>query len=103
MCIHLGYILSDEYEVDHKDDDKTNDDFDNLQILTKEQNRLKEQYRYVMYEQVHYGYTCPVCGVNFLLDKRQAYKYIQSNKQPTCSRRCGYVQAGDKLRMNQDL
>ena len=42
MCVHLGYILPTELEVDHKDNDKTNDDFNNLQILTKEQNRIKE-------------------------------------------------------------
>ncbi len=102
VCIHLGYILSDEYEVDHKDDDKTNDDFGNLQILTKEQNRLKEQYRYVMYEQEHYGFTCPVCETNFLLDKRQAYKYISTNKQPTCSRGCGRIRLSEMM-LNRGL
>lgn len=41
MSVKLGYIVPDGLEVDHKDDDKTNDDINNLQILTKPQNREK--------------------------------------------------------------
>lgn len=43
--VELGYVVPEGYEVDHKDNDKTNDDINNLQILTEEDNRLKEQYR----------------------------------------------------------
>lgn len=41
MCVKLGYILSSEYEVDHIDDDKTNDSIGNLQVLTKKENLQK--------------------------------------------------------------
>lgn len=41
MCVKLGYIISSEFEVDHIDEDKTNDDIENLQILTKKENLQK--------------------------------------------------------------
>ncbi len=89
MCIKLGYILSDEYEVDHRDDDKTNDDINNLQILTSEQNRLKQQYNYIMNEQVTYGYHCAYCETPFLLTERQVKMRLKANGDLAfCSRSC---------------
>lgn len=41
MSVKVGYIIPVGLEVDHIDDDKTNDDINNLQILTKQQNRKK--------------------------------------------------------------
>lgn len=41
MSIKLGMFISSEFEVDHKDNDKTNDDIDNLQLLTQQQNLQK--------------------------------------------------------------
>lgn len=41
MCVKEGRILGPNEEVDHIDNDKTNDSIDNLQILTPEQNRAK--------------------------------------------------------------
>ena len=98
ICVKLGYILSSEFEVDHIDDDKTNDDIGNLQVLTSEENKLKEQFRYIENEQVHYGFTCPICNINFLKDKSRSYEYISKGKQPTCSRECGYIQASITLK-----
>ena len=99
MSVHLGYIVPDEYEVDHRDDDKTNDDINNLQLLTKEQNKLKQQYYFTMYEQEHCGFTCPICECHFLMEKRQSHQYIKNNKNPTCgSRVCVSTQKSITLR-----
>lgn len=98
MCVKLGYILTPEFEVDHIDDDKTNDFIDNLQVLTKAQNKLKQEYRFAMFEQEHYGFICPICNINFLRDKRRSYQYISTGKQPTCSRMCGYIQTSITLK-----
>ncbi len=89
MCVHLGYILPTELEVDHKDDDKTNDDFSNLQVLTKEQNLLKQQYNYIMNQQVVYGVYCACCGTPFLLLEREVKNRIAKGVElPFCSRSC---------------
>ena len=45
MCVNLGYILSKDYEVDHIDRDKNNDDISNLQVLSVEEHRRKTQKR----------------------------------------------------------
>jgi len=41
MEVHLGRFLSKKEQVDHIDEDKTNDDITNLQILTRKENNLK--------------------------------------------------------------
>lgn len=89
MCVKLGYILSDEYEVDHKDDDKTNDDINNLQVLTQEQNKLKQHYNYIMTQQNVYGVHCAYCGMPFLLTERKVnMKLAQNVENIFCNRSC---------------
>ena len=41
LAVKLGRYLTDEEQVDHIDDDKTNDNIDNLQILTVKENAVK--------------------------------------------------------------
>lgn len=43
MAVKLGRMLRDDEQVDHIDNDKTNDDINNLQILSKEDNMAKYQ------------------------------------------------------------
>lgn len=45
MSVKVGYVIPEELEVDHIDDDKTNDEIENLQILTKEENIAKNNKR----------------------------------------------------------
>lgn len=42
--LYLGYEVPSEYEVDHINNDKTDDRINNLQLLTKEENRLKQAW-----------------------------------------------------------
>ncbi len=58
LSVKHGRFLTSNEEVDHIDDDKTNDDFSNLQLLTQEQNRIKENYNYIMNKQIVYGVYC---------------------------------------------
>lgn len=90
MTIKLGYEIPDNLVVDHKDDNKTNDDINNLQVVTEEYNRLKEQYRYIMTEQECYGYHCAYCETAFILTRREKDKREKSSKTGLafCSRSC---------------
>lgn len=65
MSVKLGYLVPDHLQVDHIDNNKENDDINNLQLLTPEQNKLKEQLRYLNEDQVNYGYHCASCEVPF--------------------------------------
>lgn len=85
MCVKLGYIISPEFEVDHIDDDKTNDHIDNLQVLTKQQNIAKSNNLRTILR----WFNCCICGNAFSLTGKQLGQ--RTNKEtPTCSKICGY-------------
>ncbi|CAL1777708.1 HNH endonuclease [Acinetobacter phage vB_AbaM_KissB] len=81
MCVKVGYIIGDEYEVDHKDNDRTNDDIENLQILSKEEHRNKTNSTRVRSVTT---LSCPQCGSDFERFTNQ----IKKGTNPKCSRRC---------------
>lgn len=88
MGVKLGYFVPDDLEVDHKDDDKTNDDINNLQLLTGEENRLKQQYRYVM-NQTNYGFHCACCETPFILTEREVKNRLYKGVEYAfCGRSC---------------
>ena len=65
MSVSLGYVLSKDYEVDHVDRDKTNDDMSNLQVLSIEEHRQKNS------KEMTTGRTCTIvvcenCGKDLL-------------------------------------
>lgn len=79
--IEVGSILSDEVEVDHRDGNKSNDDIDNLQVLTKTAHRAKtNSTRSRNYETL----TCPNCGISF----EKEVRLIKPGVTSKCSRRC---------------
>jgi hypothetical protein len=89
MCVKLGYILSSGFEVDHIDNDKTNDDISNLQVLNAQQNKEKENFRYLNEQQVSYGYECANCGINFTITERELkMRLAQGREKAFCSRSC---------------
>ena len=77
-------ILSKEEQVDHIDEDKTNDDITNLQILSPIENHHKTFKK----GETMLSFICPVCFKPFQLTKRQSHKV-----NPTCSRRCGGIKS----------
>lgn len=77
--IKLGRLLNDTETVDHIDEDKTNDDVDNLQILTKEENSFKSSIK-VLYPIVN----CVWCNKSFRLRKDQ----LKKSSGPFCGKTC---------------
>ena len=82
MCVKVGYVLSNEYEVDHIDRDCSNDDITNLQILTKEDHLYKTSLEMTTGRNTKIV-NCACCGKLFEREVRQ----IRYEKQ-LCSRVC---------------
>lgn len=85
MCVKLGYILSSEFEVDHIDNDKTNDDVNNLQVLTINEHKektAKQKADGILYIEC----ICAGCNKSFSRSRR----IIESNKSDNdyCSLPC---------------
>lgn len=81
-CVELGYELSHDYEVDHINTNCTDDNISNLQILTKEEHRIKS-----ISEQLGRNIKqliCECCGNSF---EREVYN-IKAEKRVVCSRKC---------------
>lgn len=81
MAVSLGRYLAEDEHVDHKDDDKTNDVLENLQILTPEENRKKSIKGHTFHDRI-----CPWCKNLFKLEQRQCHK--KRKFPPCCSRSC---------------
>ena len=82
MAVKLGRFLTDQEEVDHIDNNKTNDDPNNLQILTPEQNREKQRLHYINNVQQKFDLACPYCGKDFTLterDMKMKFDYFHKN------------------------
>ncbi len=84
MSVKLGRILTRDEEVDHKDEDKTNDDIDNLQILTTIENKAKWAQLKAPKELT--DFICPQCSKPFQIEKRQLHS--SKGKIRCCSRSC---------------
>lgn len=86
LAVKLKRYLTSEEEVDHIDDDKTNDCITNLQLLSSKANRDKTNHNkgIAMVE-----FICPVCENLFSIEKRNSPLVVKSKKAATCSRSCG--------------
>lgn len=84
MSLHLGYVPSSLYDVDHIDMNPLNDRINNLQLILRVDNASKggksEQYRTCVQA------TCPVCYKVFTCNK---VWLLGTDKIFTCSRSCG--------------
>lgn len=85
--IYTSYYKCDVPEgdqVDHINGDKMDDRIENLQVISRKYNNIKDKPTKEMVELI-----CPVCGTKFLLDKRN----IPFRNNPCCSRRCGGIKS----------
>ena len=83
---HLGRQLEDWEHVDHIDNDKTNDDISNLQLLTVQENSKKNAE---LYPAELFYFFCPFCGngsKKYMRNVRGNWKKKKSG--PFCSRSC---------------
>ena len=88
LSVELGRYLEPHEQVDHIDEDKTNDTISNLQILTVKENNIKHSNFVGGAKWV--DIQCPICGKIFSTEKRNTFllKCYYGQIQ-TCSRRCG--------------
>lgn len=87
MSLHIGRELTPEEEVDHVDDDHTNDVIENLQILTPEQNREKQNR--LRRRRSLVTLTCPECRADFTRPRRNTNLRSHGSPSPSCcSRSC---------------
>lgn len=89
MSVKLGYEVPDHLEVDHRDDDKTNDDINNLQLLTPEENKDKENKRRAEITVAKQTVICKNCNCSFEIDTSYYNKKIKAgNSNIFCSVKC---------------
>jgi hypothetical protein len=81
MCIKEGRILSKDEEVDHIDNDSLNDSIDNLQILTKKENKDKQSSCYTKKTT-----ELKCCYCNKIFDRPT--NKLKPNLKTFCSRSC---------------
>lgn len=92
----VGRILRSDEHVHHKDEDKTNDDIENLELLDAAEHARLHRPKPKMVACV-----CPECGNAFETTARDRRKRVMRNMGlPCCSRSCG-VKAGHKRRRAQ--
>ena len=85
MSVKLKRFLLNSEEVDHIDDNKTNDIIENLQILTKTENLNKQKDKST---RKYVKLKCPNCGKVFELPKNQSYLQKTNCTYNCCSRNC---------------
>lgn len=85
LAVKLGRFLTDRETVDHIDGDKTNNDLDNLQILSRAENIIKTC------KKPDIILTCPVCNIVFHRTSTQirGKKARAADNMIACSRSCG--------------
>ena len=89
---YAKYLYTSFYEVeidkdchiDHINGDKTDDRIENLQIISAKYNVQKDHIKKQMVI-----LTCPVCGKEFLFEKRN----LSTHHNPCCSRKCGGIKS----------
>lgn len=82
----IGRELLPEETVDHIDEDFTNDDLDNLQILSLAENARKAMLKRPAEYSSH---ICPECKTPFTKRAYQVKRTIKKGKSgPFCSRSC---------------
>lgn len=88
--VKLNRLLSDNETADHKDEDLTNNDIDNLQVLTRVANIVKSFNLNPERHEKYSKHICPQCNSEFVILTRQvrANNIKQKKAGPFCSRRC---------------
>lgn len=83
LAVQEGRFLTSNEEADHIDEDETNDDLSNLQILTIAEHRAKTKAngQQALYD----SFTCLECGLIFERRHNQVKSYTKY-----CSKKCSW-------------
>jgi hypothetical protein len=85
LSVKLGKELENDYDADHKDENRTNDNLDNIQLLTKTENIKKYQSK--MKGAKYLKLKCPNCGLEFDRQYRNTFER-KGSKFHCCSKEC---------------
>lgn len=99
-----GRLLLDNETADHIDEDFTNDDINNLQILTRPANILKSFEANPERHTELSTHICPQCNNKFITLARQVRgnNIVKGKAGPFCSRRCAGLR-NQKIQMEARL
>lgn len=99
VSVSLSRYLEEDEHVDHIDDDKTNDELSNLQILTQTENTRKESRRK---GRLLSEIKCPSCKTLFTRRRglTQAVPSLKG-KVTCCSTRCSYDLTARRLTLQE--
>lgn len=78
------YDIAKGDQIDHINNDKTDDSIENLQVLSPKSNSSKRGIYKTFVE-----LQCPVCKEYFIFPKRN----LSTHKNPCCSRKCGGIKS----------
>lgn len=89
MSVKCGRILDKSEQVDHIDNDKSNDAIENLQILSQEENKKKQELYYSEANPKYISLSCTHCGKMFQYLARN-YRFYKKNGRENfnCSKKC---------------
>lgn len=89
VSVSLGRFLEKDEQVDHIDNDCTNDDLVNLQVLSPTENFLKKNLN--NWKETLMPLTCSNCGTTYQFSiKEFRYKKKKGQQRFFCSRKCVY-------------
>lgn len=83
-----GRILSPEEEVDHRDEDRSNDHPSNLRILSKDDHDIRSRISVSKNQSNRKLVTCPACLTAFMCPMYRIKAAETKGKKPCCSRSC---------------
>lgn len=81
---HYCCDVADGDQVDHINGDKMDDRIENLQVISRNYNNVKNRARKEFILCI-----CSVCGKEFIIDRRN----FPFRSNPCCSRRCGGIKS----------
>lgn len=89
MSVKLGRLLNKNEHVDHVNNIKSDDSIENLQILSPEENKKKQENHYRQHNKIMLDLVCPCCGEKFQCSARN-YRYRTKLGKTNfhCSRSC---------------
>lgn len=80
---HTGHIIQKDEVIHHLDENKMNDSFENLKLMTRGEHTIIHQPKALM------GlFKCPVCGVKFMRPLYNIKKQKEADRPVLCSRVC---------------